>query len=131
MVAPVIHRLITSSKADIFPFMNWIDLTSENQLKDIIASSYDRPQIIFKHSTRCSVSSIAFSRLKKSGHITNGDFFYLDLLSYRQLSNKIAELFRVPHESPQILLIKNGECIYEESHLGITADDLQEQLIVA
>ncbi|MBK8141537.1 MAG: bacillithiol system redox-active protein YtxJ [Chitinophagaceae bacterium] len=111
--------------------MNWIDLTSENQLKDIIASSYDRPQIIFKHSTRCSVSSIAFSRLKKSGPITNGDFFYLDLLSYRQLSNKIAELFKVPHESPQILLIKNGECIYEESHLGITADDLQEQLIVA
>ena len=130
MVAQVIHRLITSLKADIFPIMNWIDLTSENQLKDIIASSYDRPQIIFKHSTRCSVSSIAFSRLKKSGPITNGDFFYLDLLSYRQLSNKIAELFRVPHESPQILLIKNGECIYEESHLGITAD-LQEQLIVA
>ena len=68
---------------------------------------------------------------KKSGPITNGDFFYLDLLSYRQLSNKIAQIFSVPHESPQILLIKNGECIYEESHLGITADDLQEQLIVA
>lgn len=111
--------------------MNWIDLTSENQLKDIIASSYDRPQIIFKHSTRCSVSSIALSRLKKSGSVTDGDFFYLDLLSYRQLSNKIAETFSVPHESPQILLIKNGECIYEESHLGITADDLLEQLKIA
>lgn len=111
--------------------MNWIDLSSENQLKDIIASSYDRPQIIFKHSTRCSVSSIAYSRLKKSDPITHADFFYLDLLSYRQLSNKIAETFSVPHESPQLLLVKNGECIYEESHLGITADNLLEQLIVA
>jgi len=108
--------------------MNWNDLQNGQQLDELIQLSHERPQVIFKHSTRCSVSSIALTRLKKADTLEAADIHYLDLLSFRSLSNQVAEVFHVPHESPQILLIRKGECVYEESHLGITADDLREQL---
>ncbi|MBI3138722.1 MAG: bacillithiol system redox-active protein YtxJ [Sphingobacteriales bacterium] len=108
--------------------MNWIELRTRQQLADIIALSHKRPQVIFKHSTRCSISSIALTRLKKAGNLEGADFYYLDLLAFRELSGQIAGTFRVAHESPQLLLIKNGECTYEESHLGITPAELQEQI---
>jgi bacillithiol system protein YtxJ len=104
--------------------MNWIDLVSENQLAEIKENSAIKPQIIFKHSTRCSISSVAKNRLEKAVAPNDVDFYYLDLLSYRNISNKIAEDFSVYHESPQILLIKNGECVYDESHGGIMMDEI-------
>jgi len=107
--------------------MNWKNLTDEQQLTEIREKSTERPQVIFKHSTRCSISSVAKSRLDKSPDPEGMDFYYLDLIRYRSISNKIAELFEVHHESPQILLIKNGECIYDESHLSISIDEVKQQ----
>lgn len=107
--------------------MNWIDLTKEEQLQDLIQASYSKVQVIFKHSTRCSISSVAFQRLKKAEQPAEIDFYYLDLISFRSLSNKVAEVFKVRHESPQILLIKNGECVYDESHLAISMEDIKAQ----
>ena len=106
--------------------MHWIHLTDEEQLKQIISKSQIRPQVIFKHSTRCSISSVALQRLQKVSQPSNIDFYFLDLLSYRGLSNKIAQAFDVPHESPQVLLIKEGQCVYEESHMGISMNDIVE-----
>ena len=108
--------------------MNWISLTDEQQLLQIKELSNQKPQVIFKHSTRCSISSMAKNRLERSVVPDNADFYYLDLIRYRHLSDKIAEDFSVYHESPQILLIRNGDCIYEESHSGINMDDIAEQL---
>jgi bacillithiol system protein YtxJ len=107
--------------------MNWKIITDENQLEEIREKSAERPQIIFKHSTRCSISSVAKSRLDRSSDPEGMDFYYLDLIRYRSISNKISELFEVHHESPQILLIKNGECIYDESHLSISIDEVKQQ----
>lgn len=107
--------------------MNWHTLTTEDGLKEIIRASHEKPQAIFKHSTRCSISSMAKNRLDKSTTPEGIDFTYLDLIAYRSLSNKIADTFSVHHESPQILLIKNGECIYDESHNSISVDDIVEQ----
>ena len=104
--------------------MNWIALTNEDQLKDLKKRSAEKPQVIFKHSTRCGISALAKSRLDKSNPAENIDFYYLDLLNYRPLSHKIAQEFNVYHESPQILVILNGECIYDESHLGISMEDI-------
>ena len=104
--------------------MHWIHLTDEEQLKQIISKSQIRPQVIFKHSTRCSISSVALQRLQKVSQPSDIDFYFLDLLSYRGLSGKIAETFRVPHESPQVLVIKDGQCVYEESHMGISMNDI-------
>lgn len=107
--------------------MNWIELTDPSQLQQIKERSGHVPQVIFKHSTRCSISSVAKSRLERTEPPANVDFYYLDLIRHRDISNKIAEDFAVYHESPQILLIKNGECVYDESHSGISMDDIAEQ----
>jgi bacillithiol system protein YtxJ len=111
--------------------MQWIQINNETQLNEIIKKSSERPQVIFKHSTRCSVSSVALNRLQKAGFPEQIDFYYLDLIAHRSISNKIAELFKVQHESPQVLLIKDGKCVYDESHLGISMDEIEEQALAA
>ena len=107
--------------------MNWIPLTTEEQLTSIIEKSASVPQVIFKHSTRCGTSSMVLSRVERNNAPPGIDFYFLDLLKYRNISNKIAERFSVHHESPQLLLIKNGECVYDESHMGISIDDLADE----
>ena len=104
--------------------MHWIHLTDEEQLKQIVIRSQSRPQVIFKHSTRCSISSVALQRLQKGNQPSGIDFYYLDLIAYRNISNKISELFSIRHESPQVLLVRDGECIYDESHLGISMNEI-------
>ncbi len=111
--------------------MNWINLTQEEQLQQIKINSKNKPQVIFKHSTRCSISSMAKNRLEKSTQPDEIDFYFLDLIKYRPISNKIAEIFKVYHASPQILLIKNDECVYDESHSGIDMSEIIEQAMVA
>ena len=107
--------------------MNWIDITNPAQLEIIREKSKTKPQLIFKHSTRCSISSVAKSRLERGTAPADIDFYYLDLIKHRDISAKVAEVFAVYHESPQVLLIKNGECVYDESHSGISMDDIAEQ----
>ena len=107
--------------------MEWINLRTEDQLDELISKSATRPQIIFKHSTRCSISALAKNRLDKEKTPEEMDFYYLDLINNRPLSNKVAEVFNVSHESPQVLVIKNGESIYDESHMGITMKSITTQ----
>jgi bacillithiol system protein YtxJ len=107
--------------------MNWHPLTEESQLDTIVKQSFQQPIVIFKHSTRCSISAMAKNRLERVEQPENIPFYYLDLIRYRSLSNKIAEMFEVHHESPQVLLIKNGECVYDESHSGIDMTEIVEQ----
>jgi bacillithiol system protein YtxJ len=111
--------------------MHWIHLTDEEQLKQIVNKSQIRPQVIFKHSTRCSISAVALQRLQKTTQPSDIDFYFLDLLSNRQLSTQVSELFKVPHESPQVLVIRDGSCVYEESHLGISMSEIVSQATAA
>ena len=111
--------------------MQWIHLTDEEQLRQIISQSETKPQVIFKHSTRCSISSVAFQRLQKAKQPEGIDFYYLDLLAHRPISNKVSEMFKVHHESPQVLVIRDGRCIYDESHLAISMMDIVESANVA
>ena len=108
--------------------MNWINLHSEHQLAEIKELSRTKAQVIFKHSTRCSISSMAKSRLERDQQPEATDFYFLDLIKFRSLSDKIAEDFVVNHESPQVLLIKNSECVYEESHSAINMADIRSQI---
>ncbi len=104
--------------------MNWIPLQNEAQIDEIVSKSSQKPQVIFKHSTRCSISSMAKNRLDKKNAPEGIDFYYLDLIQFRKISNKIAVDFNVTHQSPQVLIIDHGICIYDESHSGITMDDI-------
>ena len=104
--------------------MNWHPINSLEQLEHIKSASYITPQVIFKHSTTCSISRMALDRFERAATPEKVDFHYLDLLNYKAISNEIASFFQVHHESPQVILIKNGECIYDESHYGIMMDEL-------
>lgn len=105
--------------------MNWIPLQDEKQLDEIVADSNSLPQVIFKHSTRCSISSMAKNRLDRKEAPAGINFYLLDLIRHRNLSNKIAADFGVVHQSPQVLVINKGECIFDESHSGIMFDDIE------
>lgn len=107
--------------------MEWFSLNDPGQLEAIRQMSFERPVVIFKHSTRCSISHMAKSRLERAEAPAGIDFYYLDLLAHRALSNDIASAFSVHHESPQVLLISRGECIYDESHSGIDMHEIIEQ----
>ena len=109
--------------------MNWKEFIDEQGLEDIKKLSVEKPQVIFKHSTRCSISTMAKSRLERSTEPDGIDFNYLDLIAHRDISNKIADDFNVEHASPQVLIIKNGECVYDESHNAISMDEIAEQVI--
>ena len=108
--------------------LNWISLTEIDELIRIKEKSFQKPQVLFKHSTRCGTSSLVLNRLERAKEIPEADFYFLDLIRYRDVSDKIADLFNVYHESPQVLLIKNGKCHYEESHLGIDMFELNDQV---
>ncbi len=107
--------------------MDWKNLTSIDQLEAIASESFNLPQVLFKHSTRCSISSMALNRLEGSAPPAGVVFYLLDLLQHRNISAAIAEKFKVHHESPQVLVIINGECTYDESHMGISMDEIIEQ----
>lgn len=87
--------------------------------------------LLFKHSTRCSISSAALGRLERAWNSADDeryDAHYLDLLQYRDLSDAIAERYGVEHESPQVLVVRNGKCMYHTSHLGISYAGVVEAL---
>lgn len=111
--------------------MNWKNLTDSQQIQEIIELSKQSPVLIFKHSTRCSISSTALNRLERAWNLTDAKAYYLDLIAYRPISNALAEQFNVEHQSPQVLIIKNGQCVYHESHWEIAFDTIQPLITTA
>lgn len=106
--------------------MEWKNITDPDQISDIkTQAGYS---LIFKHSTRCSVSMMAKKRFELDWEVIPEDtnLYFLDLISHRAISAQIAETFHVHHESPQILLIKNGDCVLDASHSDISADEVAE-----
>ena len=105
---------------------NWICLNDDYSLQSAIEKSFEEKILIFKHSTRCSISSMALNRIEDivKQKITN--CYLLDLLKYRSISNKIEQELGVKHESPQILVIENGVCTYHTSHNDISWDRIPD-----
>jgi bacillithiol system protein YtxJ len=103
--------------------MNWKSLESADQIEDI--KQKQGYSAIFKHSTRCSISMMVKKRFELDWNKFPEDFplYFLDLIKYRELSNKVAGDFQVYHESPQLLLIKDGECILDLSHGQVSVDE--------
>ena len=111
--------------------MNWNKLTQPSQIQEIKALSEEKPVMIFKHSSRCSISSMSLDRLLRKWKDVDSEKvtpYFLDLIASRDLSDLVAKEFRVPHESPQLLLIKNGAVIYDNSHFGISYVELMGKI---
>lgn len=127
----ILHKLFGGSeeqkKEKSLP---WIALTTLEQLSEIEALSKTKTQIIFKHSTRCGISRMVLKQFEADYNVTenNLDLHYLDLLNYRNISNDIASKFQIMHESPQLLVIKNGIVVAHESHGGINDLDLSSYI---
>lgn len=104
----------------------WKKLAVKEQLDDIVKESHERPMFIFKHSTRCGISRMVLSRFESELEATDDyGMYYLDLLSYRSLSDEIAARFQIWHESPQLIVLKNGEVVHHSSHHSIKASTLE------
>lgn len=106
--------------------MEWNLLTAMNQLDLIVSISEEKAVLIFKHSTRCSISRFALKQFENEFNLEEKiEPYFLDLLNYRDISNEIAFRFNVQHQSPQVLLIKNGVVVYDASHSDIVVEELK------
>jgi bacillithiol system protein YtxJ len=105
----------------------WHVLSRTEQVEDLIEESKNVPVAIFKHSTRCGISRMVLKQFEKEYSLTDEQLklYFLDLLKHRDISNEIAERFGVAHESPQLLVVKNGEVVHHHSHQGIEAAHLE------
>jgi bacillithiol system protein YtxJ len=111
--------------------MNWIRLESLEQLHDLTRESENTAVLIFKHSTRCSTSRMALDRLERNWNKEEMQSvvpYFLDLISYRQLSNLIADQFGVVHESPQVLIIQNKQSLLDLSHFDIEYSAIRDTI---
>jgi bacillithiol system protein YtxJ len=109
--------------------VNWTELTDVAQLMEIEAISNEKPVVIFKHSTRCSISRMALKQFERDYDLNETvDAYFLDLIAHRDVSNEIASKFNVYHESPQLILIRNGKAVYDVSHSDINAEALKSKV---
>ncbi len=108
----------------------WKVLNDMAQLDKIVNDSAEKPVVIFKHSIRCGISSMAKQKLEDDWDFTaeDLDFYYLDLINNRAISNEVANYFGVTHQSPQVILIKNGKATYNTSHHQIGVQALHKAL---
>lgn len=108
----------------------WHQLNKMEQLETIIEESGSKPVVIFKHSTRCGISRAVFRMFEKNYDFTDEQMrlYYLDLLQNREVSNEIANKFEVHHESPQLLVIKDGKAVFNTSHHSIEPNLLKKFL---
>lgn len=104
--------------------MNWIPLETLEKLEEIKTRSFEKTVLIFKHSTRCAISKMVKSKFENKVSKSNSEyeFYLLDLLKYREISNEIASIFQVIHQSPQAIIIKEGKAIADASHYDIITD---------
>lgn len=111
--------------------MRWKELTSITELDQLIALSEKAPVLILKHSTRCNISKMSLDRLERKWKEEDEQKilpYFLDLLNHRDISNAIEQRFGVEHESPQVLIIRNGMCVYSATHSEIDYSEIMGQV---
>lgn len=114
-------------EAKVEKVLPWQPLSDVSQLDLIAEKSKGKTQVIFKHSTRCGISSMVMKQFVSAYDVdNNADLYYLDLLSYRDVSNEVGYKFQVMHQSPQLLVIKNGVVVAHASHGGINEINLAQ-----
>jgi bacillithiol system protein YtxJ len=116
----------TTAESTIFGIDEMKEITSFANLEDMSKDSFAEPQIVFKHSTRCGISSMALHRMKS--YTEKQNFHLVDVINQRAVSNHIAETFKTLHASPQLLIIHKGIKVFDTSHMGISAAVVEKNL---
>ena len=108
----------------------WLELQSLAQFEELTKESGERPIVIFKHSTRCSISHFVHRSLASNWNFKSGElpFYYLDLIAHRDISNAVADHYGVKHESPQLILLYKNQVLYHASHDAIILDEMKQRL---
>tara|TARA_R100001369_G_scaffold56040_2_gene82814 strand:- start:16 stop:393 length:378 start_codon:yes stop_codon:yes gene_type:complete len=120
-------KLFGSSEPKDKKIMPWLPLTTIDQLETIADQSKTKTQLIFKHSTRCGISRMVMNQFVSAYDVdVNADLHYLDLLNYRDVSNEVGYKFQVMHQSPQLLVLRNGVVVAHASHGAINEMDLEK-----
>lgn len=111
--------------------LNWINLIDPAQVESVFATSQNKPALIFKHSTRCSISAKALAGFEKDWKMNDDacDLYFLDLLTFRSVSNKVAERSGVAHQSPQVIIFHKGKAVYSSSHQAISAKEIRKFIL--
>ena len=111
-------------------YLNWTPLISVDEINTIKEISKSQAILIFKHSTRCGISRVVIKKFESLFNEENKQLkvYYLDLLNFREVSSKLSEVFQVIHQSPQLLVVKNGISVYDESHYDITKVNLSKYI---
>lgn len=118
--------LFSFSKKSNSSKLNWINLNSVEELQQAIADTENVEGLFFKHSTRCSISSMALNSFENQWEQDeNCKLYFIDLIAHRDVSNTLSELTGVEHQSPQVIVVKNNEAIYSASHNGISAREIK------
>ena len=115
-------------KKEVTSNVQWIPLKSLEQLEEINQISKTETVAIFKHSTRCGISRMVIKLFEKQfdASMSSLKVYYLDLLNYRELSSEVGYQYQILHQSPQLLVIKNGVVVEHASHYDITTINLKE-----
>jgi len=109
--------------------LNWNRISSVEELNSVFQSSESKPKLFFKHSTRCSISSMALNGFERNWNKElNCDLFFIDLIANRDVSHKLAELSGVIHQSPQAIVTVDKKVIYNASHSGIDAKEIESRI---
>jgi bacillithiol system protein YtxJ len=126
----IFNSIFGTSENNVNPSkINWVSLSDLGQLNEISQISNEKPVIIFKHSTRCSISRMALKQFENEFDLSDKVTpYFLDLITFRDISNEIASRFEVVHQSPQLLLIIGGKSVYDVSHSSIDADELKSKI---
>jgi len=119
--------LFSKSSAPISSFP-WKEITSVEEFNEMLNAPTDKAKLFFKHSTRCSISSMALKGFEREWNVSSDDFelYFVDLIAHRDISNAIAAESHVEHQSPQVVVWRNGEVIYNASHHHINAQKIQQ-----
>lgn len=124
----ILDNLFHAQSPEIHP--DWKILDSLDQWEGLMSTSHHKPVVLFKHSVRCGISSMALHQLLDGWNFESGDFdfYYLDLIHHRDVSNHIASALGVTHQSPQLIIVKNGKAVFDTSHHKVHAKQLGEAL---
>jgi bacillithiol system protein YtxJ len=124
-------NLFSSTPSSDKPNFPWISLEDLGTLSDLENQSFQKPVFIFKHSTRCSISRFAIKQFENDAKTQNElySFYYLDLITFRAVSNAIAEQFQIMHQSPQLIVMWKGKVVYVASHSDIDFEKAKSETI--
>jgi len=105
---------------------DWNYIVNEIDLQNAVDYSFEQPVLLFKHSTRCSISSLAKNRIERAKSEDYSKVYLIDLIKFRSISDEITKQFNVIHESPQLLKIVDGKCTYNASHQNVSLENIPD-----